>query len=92
MPKNKLTVPYHESGVWNVEEIQSSNSKIIHTFETESEAQEFITNYMTAFDPTNRALWETVLACLADDEDGSGYLFDHLKGLETEIKRWMEKA
>lgn len=92
MPKNKLSIPYLQDGVWNVEEEQSLNSRVMHTFDTESEAQIFVAQYMNAFDPTDRALWETVLNCLSDDEDGSGYLFDHLKGLETEIKRWMEKA
>jgi hypothetical protein len=54
-------------------------------------AEQFIDQYVSTFDPENKDMWTTVLNCLRDDEDGQGYLFDHFKALETQIKHWMEK-
>lgn len=93
MPKNKLSDPYFRNQQWNVDEnisSETSNAVLVRTFDTRSEAETFIEEYNNAFDPQNMDMWATVLNCLQDDEDGQGYLFDHFKALETQIKHWME--
>jgi len=102
MLKNKLSDPYFRNQQWNVDEnisSETSNAVLVRTFDTRSEADTFIEEYNNAFDPEDKDMWLNVLNALQDDEDGQGlnlterkgYLFDHFKALETQIKHWMEK-
>lgn len=47
--------------------------------------QAIVDDKVTTFDPADKEMWATIRACLADDEDGQGYLFDHLKQFEKQI-------
>lgn len=98
MPKNKLVGPYFKDQQWNVDEQLDASTTLGRTFDTRAEAEEFIDDYNKQFDPTDKDMWATVLRCLQDDEDGQGlnlterkgYLFDHFKAMEQQIKHWME--
>jgi hypothetical protein len=88
--KNKLSPPYFRNQQWNVDEKLDKHSVVVRNFDTRSEAEEFIEQYGDAFDPEDKDMWRNVLNCLQDDEDGQGYLFDHFKALESQIKHWLE--
>ena len=92
--KNKLSQPYYKLAYnqWNVDEEIGTNVVINRTFDTRDEAEQFIEQYNNRFDPENKDMWATVLKCLQDDEDGQGYLFDHFKALESQIKHWLEAS
>ena len=93
MPKNKLSEPYFRNQQWNVDEnlgSEKSNAVLVRTFDTRDEAEQFTEQYANQFDPTDRDLWLNVLNALQDDEDGQGYLFDHFKAIENQIKHWLE--
>lgn len=91
MPKNPISAPYEvDDGVWCVDEKQSENSSVVHEFAGEEAAHMFVIDYNQRFDPEDKDMWTTVLNCLQDDEDGQGYLFDHFKAIESQIKHWME--
>lgn len=94
MQKNKLSDPYFRNQQWNVDERVHSEMTVAFTrkFDTRAEAEEFIDEYNSkVFNPENKDMWRNVLRCLQDDEDGAGYLFDHFKSLETQIKHWLEE-
>lgn len=92
MSKNKLSQPYFRDNQWNVDERVNSELSISlnRTFDTRTEADEFIEEYNNKFDPSDREMWVTILNCLQDDEDGAGYLFDHFKSIEEQIRHWLE--
>lgn len=92
MPKNKLSDPYFRNQQWNVDEQLDHNACVVRNFDNRAEAEEFIDQYVSAFDPEDKDMWATVLNCLQDDEDGQGYLFDHFKALESQIKHWLEAS
>ena len=42
------------------------------------------------FDPCDKPMWTIIRDCLEDEEDGAGYLMDHLKQFEEQIKVYTE--
>lgn len=106
MSKNKLSQPYFRDNQWNVDERVNSELSISlnRTFDTRTEADEFIEEYNNKFDPSDREMWVTILNCLYYDEHGDptskdtlfkgsttkGFLFDHFKSIEEQIRHWLE--